>query len=158
MSYFTHIPVASYVCNKTCRNTGSYKLMRYLTRPQANGRRVMPDTQMLSYLSYSEDVSNELAIERLKRMSLNSKTDTIHVYDNHVFNAEDIKLSFGKYKGLLLEEVYLSDPSYVRWLASTIKPTSFINRCIQLQCQKWSASDRVDPIICSRNTIPTINI
>ncbi|WP_188740063.1 exodeoxyribonuclease X C-terminal domain-containing protein [Shewanella inventionis] len=150
MLHFNQIPVASYVCGQSARNQGSYKLMCY-TSKQNNGKREMPDARRLSFLAYDKTTSEEMAINRLIKMGLSQRNDAIHVFDNHIFNAETIKLPFGKYKGLLLEDVYLKDPSYIAWLAGTVKPTSLVNRCIQLQCSKWTISKQPDPVIEFRN-------
>jgi len=157
MNHFTSIPVASYVCCQSNRGHGSYKLMCFVVKPQPNGKRVMPHQSMISYLSYNETVSHEMAIERLSRMSLSNRTDTIHVYDTHVFNAEGLTIQFGKYKGSLLSDVFIEDPAYIRWMATTIKPTSFTNRCIQLQCQKWAQSNHGDPVLKSRHATRLIH-
>ncbi|QIR16561.1 putative quorum-sensing-regulated virulence factor [Shewanella aestuarii] len=147
MTHFNHIPVASYVCSKAIRDIGSYKLMCYTTKPQINGKRVMPDARSLQFLSYDKAASHQMAVGSLTKMGLSTRTDAIHIYDNHVFNAETITMPFGKYKGLLLDEIYTKDPNYIAWLANTVKPTSYINRLIQMQCALWATVTHSDPIV-----------
>jgi uncharacterized protein (DUF3820 family) len=144
MSLHNPTQITSYVCSKPLRYSGSYKLISYTKT--FNQVKEKPVSSMLEHLSYDHQSSTFMAIKRLIHSSLDLN-NTIHTFENHVFNTDGVPLSFGKYKGKLLSDVYLIDPGYISWLANIIKPTSFINQCILLQCQKWSQTNRIDPVL-----------
>ena len=45
------------------------------------------------------------------------------------FGSEEFKLSFGKYKGMTVAEVYKIDRNYFNWLLKSGRNQSLVNEC-----------------------------
>ncbi|MBE8233028.1 MAG: hypothetical protein HAW67_04775 [Endozoicomonadaceae bacterium] len=81
--------------------------------------------------------SRKMALKYAKQFASNNPNYVVE-FDIEVMDAGNTQLTFGKYKGRTLNELYSINPAYVQWIAESMTPRNFEMQKIVRQCKIWT--------------------
>lgn len=124
-----YIDDAQYGSSKILRCATHYPKKRGAAKPEVLIRYIQP-------LVHDVEASRNIAYAYAMNFAANCPSQVV-TFENTVFFAGESELSFGKYAGKTLNEIFKINPGYIDWLAINMKPRNPIDQRIQLQCSWW---------------------